>query len=107
MKTTDTSLGQRPLRHGNLIDSRSKVPAAAGVSMLRSSAWRQFSTAQFHDIKFADLCAEITTIHKHLSSQSINGKVATYIPQLAKVKPSLFGIAICTTDGRFGAIFLN
>ena len=28
------------------------------------------------------------------------GKVATYIPELAKVDPKLFGIAVCTVDGQ-------
>jgi hypothetical protein len=28
------------------------------------------------------------------------GKVATYIPELGKVPPELFGIAICTVDGK-------
>ena len=29
-----------------------------------------------------------------------DGKVATYIPELGKVDPELFGIAICTVDGH-------
>lgn len=29
-----------------------------------------------------------------------NGKVADYIPQLAKVNPNLFGISVCTVDGK-------
>jgi glutaminase len=29
-----------------------------------------------------------------------NGKVADYIPQLAKVNPNLFGISACTVDGK-------
>ncbi len=29
-----------------------------------------------------------------------DGKVATYIPELGKVDPELFGIAICTVDGQ-------
>ena len=29
-----------------------------------------------------------------------DGGVATYIPQLAKVDPKLFGLSVCTTDGQ-------
>ena len=32
------------------------------------------------------------------------GKVADYIPQLAKVDPDLFGISVCTIDGEFYSI---
>jgi glutaminase len=27
-------------------------------------------------------------------------QIATYIPELAKVKPDLWGVAICTVDGQ-------
>jgi glutaminase len=33
--------------------------------------------------------------------QNRAGKVADYIPQLAKVNPDLFGVSICTTKGEF------
>jgi glutaminase len=29
-----------------------------------------------------------------------DGRVATYIPELARVDPKLFGIAVATVDGR-------
>ena len=32
------------------------------------------------------------------------GKVADYIPQLAKVNPDLFGISVCTIDGEFYSV---
>jgi len=42
----------------------------------------------------------LTTIYNEVKNIE-GGKVADYIPQLGKVDPSMFGIAICTVDGEF------
>src|SRR5690606_8539010 len=46
-----------------------------------------------------DLQSLIDEIHADLSTWQDRGKVATYIPELAKVNPEAFGIAIATVDG--------
>ena len=46
-----------------------------------------------------DLQALVEEIHASLAGQETRGKVADYIPQLAKVDPSQFGIAVVTVDG--------
>lgn len=46
-----------------------------------------------------DLQALAGEVHADLDRASDRGTVATYIPELAKVNPSKFGIAIATLDG--------
>lgn len=41
----------------------------------------------------------LATLHRRMSGIG-DGNIATYIPELAKVDPDLFGIAIATVDGR-------
>ena len=50
--------------------------------------------------KVQDLQAIIDDIHAGLAGMEHKGKVADYIPQLAKVDPQKFGIAVATPDGR-------
>lgn len=42
----------------------------------------------------------ITDIYDSLRQQPALGKVASYIPELARVNPEQFGVHLCTTDGR-------
>ena len=46
-----------------------------------------------------DLKQIITDIYNDLKSNN-EGKVADYIPQLAKVNPELFGVSVCFPDGK-------
>ena len=46
-----------------------------------------------------DLAAIVTDIHAELAPRFGEGKVADYIPQLARVDPRRFGIALTTLDG--------
>ena len=48
----------------------------------------------------ADLQTILDGIHADLSPRLGEGRVADYIPELAKVDPNQFGIAIATVDGR-------
>ncbi len=47
-----------------------------------------------------DLQPILDSIHAELLPRLGEGKVADYIPQLAKVDPHQFGLAVSTTDGR-------
>lgn len=47
-----------------------------------------------------DVQAILDSIHADLLPRIGEGKVADYIPELAKVDPGQFGMAITTTDGR-------
>ncbi|MGZ8501191.1 MAG: glutaminase, partial [Candidatus Binatia bacterium] len=45
------------------------------------------------------LIASLEEIHAKYAD-NFSGKVATYIPELAKANPKLFGIALVTADGQ-------
>jgi len=51
-----------------------------------------------------DLQAILDGIHNELSPRIGEGKVADYIPELAKVDPKQFGMAIATVDGKVYSI---
>jgi len=48
---------------------------------------------------FGDFCREIEAIYKE-TKKNRGGKVADYIPQLARVNPEHYAISICTVDGQ-------
>ncbi|ACM26754.1 glutaminase [Agrobacterium sp. SHOUNA12C] len=52
----------------------------------------------------ADLQAVLDSIHAELSPRLGEGKVADYIPELAKVDPNQFGMAIATVDGNIHSV---
>src|ERR1700761_7044373 len=51
-----------------------------------------------------DLQAVLDSIYAELSPRLGEGKVADYIPQLAKIDPHQFGMAIATTDGTLYSV---
>ena len=50
-------------------------------------------------LKGVDVQKIVQEVHAHVLPLT-EGKVATYIPELGKVSPDLFGIAICTVEGQ-------
>ena len=48
---------------------------------------------------FAQFSAEIDRIYDRTKAVT-DGEVASYIPQLAKVSPDRYGVALCTVDGQ-------
>ncbi|GAB0097014.1 Glutaminase [Sergentomyia squamirostris] len=57
---------------------------------------------QFVIPDFQGFCKDIEEIYWRCKS-NMDGKVASYIPQLSRVNPDYWGVSICTIDGqRFG-----
>lgn len=54
---------------------------------------------QFKIPKFGDFCSVIRDIYEECKEIS-EGKVASYIPQLASYDPNYWGVSICTVDGQ-------
>ena len=52
-----------------------------------------------HHTEISPILASLQEIHAKYQ-QDFSGKVATYIPELARADPSLFGIALVTADGQ-------
>lgn len=55
---------------------------------------------QFNIPDFMTFTRYIDEFYDSTSDLPIEGKCAQYIPQLARLDPELFGVAICTVDGQ-------
>jgi glutaminase len=52
-----------------------------------------------NEAEFSPILSSLKDIHAKYR-QNTGGKIATYIPELAKADPNLFGIALVTADGQ-------
>ena len=73
----------------------SYIRAAKGSHKLLSRAFQ----SQFVIPEFGYFCKQIVGIYGHCKG-NMGGKVASYIPQLAKYSPEHWGVSICTVDGQ-------
>ena len=94
-----TSLTEQLRRHG--ADSQDAIDSAkfdelmtAGQSLLERTVKEELVIPQFS--KFAGKIEELFEVTRDNRS----GDVASYIPQLARVAPDQFGVAVCTIDGQ-------
>lgn len=72
--------------HNNMVETPGIASdGAAGSAVLRAD--------------YSPIYAALQKIHAKYKNDS-NGKVASYIPELTKVPPSLFGIALASADGE-------
>ncbi len=55
------------------------------------------------EIKLSDLAAIVREISDEMRQRDDRGEVATYIPQLARVDPSAFGMVVIDADGNVAA----
>ncbi len=67
--------------------------------ILSSELVRDALTGKMSVPDFEGFCADVKTIFEE-SLPSRGGKVADYIPQLAKVDPEQFAVSLCTVDGQ-------
>ena len=59
----------------------------------------QARRADDSDLSFSPILAALFEIYRKYRD-NFSGQVATYIPELAKANPALFGIALATADGE-------
>lgn len=82
--------------HDKLIDSlQCKDLINANLSFMTKVYTDNFIIKNFE--KFSN---EVRNLYNNIKNKKDLGKVASYIPQLAKVDDNLWGVSICTIDGQ-------
>lgn len=87
------------------VEGRSRIDLAAFVDLCKRGGGvvERSIRGDFVIPDFAALEAEVAAIHDAVKGVE-DGKVADYIPQLGRVDPAKFGIALCTVDGQRFAV---
>ncbi|XP_060925641.1 glutaminase 2b isoform X2 [Limanda limanda] len=78
-----------------MMDRKLFQRCAGGNIVLLIQAFRK----KFIIPEFDTFAQKINEIYKRVGNQT-DGKVADYIPQLAKFSPELWGVSLCTVDGQ-------
>lgn len=95
LTTLTGRLAQEGRETGGLIDAAKFHGAMqAGQSLLERTLKEELVIPQF-----AEFAEHIQRLYDEVRSNR-SGEVASYIPQLARVDPEQFGLAICTIDGQ-------
>ncbi|KAF7232905.1 hypothetical protein EG68_07806 [Paragonimus skrjabini miyazakii] len=99
--------GQKPTHrtHSLMLDREAfKTVAQENLQMLMRVVTNDFCIPDFQ--QFTSVIEELF----HLCQDNENGKLASYIPQLERVDPKLWGLSVCTVDGQriaFGDSTIN
>ncbi|MEU4098703.1 glutaminase A [Streptomyces sp. NPDC026673] len=93
------------LRRGADIEGRSRIDIDRfiGLCKMGGGVLAKSIRGDFVIPDFGALQREISGIYEELRRVD-EGRVADYIPQLGRVDPEMFGIALCTTDGQRFAV---
>lgn len=85
------------IKHNNLLNGLCFIRCSviAPNIVLISKAFRN----QFVVPDFSNFTKDIEDIYWKCKSNT-DGKVAAYIPQLARVNPDYWGVSVCTIDGQ-------
>ena len=93
-----TALGSRILSEAEAFDSRTSK-ALTVTSNAKQVRQQEATGIRAQRADLSPILASLREIHAKYQ-ENFCGKVATYIPELAKADPSLFGIALVTADGQ-------
>lgn len=92
----ETMVNLKPLDRQDEVDLEdfARLIAPENATLIARAVSGDFIIPNFRSFKsrITDMFAELETMRE--------GEVATYIPQLARVDPDLFAIAVCTVDGQ-------
>ncbi|XP_052764981.1 glutaminase liver isoform, mitochondrial-like [Mya arenaria] len=94
-KITNAENGVAYSDHGPAVDRETFKKCIAPNIVLITNAFRN----QFVVPDFDHFCKNIDQMFLHCRDQT-GGKVATYIPQLARYSPDKWGVSLCTVDGQ-------
>lgn len=103
---TENHIGfQSTMKKLTSINEHKKIPFEAFVELTRDNLafLEKALTGGFVIPNFEVFCSSIEDIYQHIRAIK-SGKLANYIPQLARVDPNAFSVSLCTVDGQSWSI---